>query len=166
MLEALKALPGDLDFELVVVGKPEPRLLRLFEARFAPTLRTRTTFRDFLDVDELAKEMSRATVLLFPTRGDNSPNAVKEAVVGGLPVVASDIGGIPDYVFPGENGVLFPAGSVPGCVEAIRRACGHPLLGAGRVEPAALDRVRAYLSPREMGARFLKVYERALASAR
>jgi glycosyltransferase involved in cell wall biosynthesis len=83
---------------------------------------------------------------------------VKEAVVAGLPVVASAVGGIPDYVWPGRNGILFPSGDLESCVNAIRAAGEHLLFGRGEVEAAALNEVRDYLSPRRMGEDFMKIY--------
>ena len=81
-------------------------------------------------------------------------------------MVASRIGGIPDYVIPNENGFLFPAGDVAACVEAIRAAQVHPLMGRGEVEPATLARMRDYLSPATMGRKFLDVYQAAAADGR
>ena len=98
-------------------------------------------------------------MMVFPTRADTSPNAVKEAVVAGLPVVASAIGGITDYVFPGQNGFLFPSENVAACVQALRAALAHPLFREGRVDPATLARTRAYLSPQKMAESFMEIYQ-------
>jgi len=84
---------------------------------------------------EVAEEMAQATMLLFPTRVDNSPNAVKEAVVRGLPVVASAVGGIPDYVSPGQNGLLFPAGNLGEFTQSIRAARRTRCLAGARSSP-------------------------------
>ena len=104
--------------------------------------------------------MARATLFLFPTRVDNSPNSVKEAVVAGVPVVASAVGGILDYVLPGRNGLRFPAGDLNGFVQAVRAAAVHPLFSRGNVEPQTLLQMREYLSPLTMGQRFLAAYQR------
>jgi glycosyltransferase involved in cell wall biosynthesis len=96
--------------------------------------------------------------MIFPTRADTIPNAVKEAVVAGLPVVASAVGGIPDYVWPGRNGILFQPGKVADCARAVREACGHELFGHGVVAAEALAAARDYLSPRRMGDGFGTIY--------
>jgi glycosyltransferase involved in cell wall biosynthesis len=98
-------------------------------------------------------------MLLFPTRADTSPNSVKEAVVAGVPVVASAVGGITDYVFSGRNGILFAPGNVEECTHAIRAACQHPQFGRGQVDAATLAQVCDYLLPRRMGEGFLKIYQ-------
>lgn len=106
-------------------------------------------------------------MVLFPTRVDNSPNSVKEAVVAGVPVVASAVGGIVDYVVPGKNGFTFPPGELEGLVAGIQAAVSHPLFRQGKVDSAILEQKREYLSAKAMGERFFaayqKVYERARA---
>jgi glycosyltransferase involved in cell wall biosynthesis len=97
--------------------------------------------------------------MLCPTRADVSPNSVKESVVAGVPVVASSVGGIPDYVVPDENGILFDSGDLESCIQSIREACAHPLFGRGLVNPEALARMRNYLSPETMGRRFMEAYQ-------
>jgi glycosyltransferase involved in cell wall biosynthesis len=116
-----------------------------------------------LSPEQVAGELAVATLMVFPTRGDNSPNAVKEAVVAGLPVVASAVGGIPDYVFPDANGLLFPPGDRAGLLAAIHAACGHPRFGHGQVDDQALARVRADLSADRMGEAFFETYRHVAA---
>jgi len=56
--------------------------------------------------------MSQAAMLIYPTLVDVSPNVVKEAVVAGLPVVASAVGGITDYVLPTRTGCCSMRGTL------------------------------------------------------
>ena len=162
LLRALDQLVSDLNFELRVIGSVDAGFLASFKAELSPALWERAGFRDNLTSREVSDELSTATMLLYPTRADNSPNAVKEAVVAGVPVVASAIGGIVDYVIPGGNGLLSPAGDLRGFVQAIQQACAHPQFGQGLVDLDTLHKMRAYLSPEQMGQRFLGVYRRVL----
>jgi glycosyltransferase involved in cell wall biosynthesis len=158
LFEALASLLRELEFELVIVGPVDAEALAPFRAKLPTELWSRVAFRGYLTSRQVAEEYAAATLLLYPTRADNSPNSVKEAVVAGLPVVASAIGGIVDYVAPGKNGVLFPPGNLAEFRQAIRSACSHPLLGQGRVEPSVLAQVREYLSPATMGRQFRELY--------
>jgi glycosyltransferase involved in cell wall biosynthesis len=54
----------------------------------------------------------------LPGKGDWMPRAILEAMAMGLPVVASSVGGIPEVVRPGRNGVLVP----PADIERLRSA--------------------------------------------
>ena len=82
--------------------------------------------------------------------------------MAGAPVVAAAVGGIPDYVVQGKNGLLFPAGELEAFIQAIRSAVAHPLFGRGLVDPATLAAEREYLSPELMAKKFLAAYEAAV----
>jgi len=81
-------------------------------------------------------------------------------------VVAADIGGIPDYVVPGKNGLLFPVGDLEAFIQAVRTASMHPLFSHGAVEPETLHQEREYLSPALMAKKFLAAYEAAVRAGR
>jgi glycosyltransferase involved in cell wall biosynthesis len=84
---------------------------------------------------------------------------MKEAVVAGMPVVAASVGGIPDYVTHGKNGLLFPVGDLEEFIHSIRTACAHPLFRCGQVDPQTHAEKREYLSPELMAQKFLAAYE-------
>jgi glycosyltransferase involved in cell wall biosynthesis len=155
---ALEQLRGEMEFELIVVGSTEAKYLAELRRKFSPELWRRVQFKNHLTPEQVAAEMAAAALMIFPTRADTSPNSVKEAAVAGLPVVASAVGGIPDYIWPGRNGLLFPSGDVAACALAVRSACEHPLFGRGFVEPEALSAARDYLSPARMGQSFRGIY--------
>jgi glycosyltransferase involved in cell wall biosynthesis len=155
---ALNELAPELKFEVLFVGSRNEPYTDPILAGLSPELRRRISFKSNLSAEEVARELSAATIFLLPTRADTSPNAVKEAVVAGVPVVASDVGGIPDYVRPGENGFLFPSGDRVQFVAAIKSALAHPLFSRGLVAPASLKVSREYLSPSRMAQSFLSVY--------
>jgi len=161
LVQALDRLRSEIPFELIVVGKPDPEITAVLRRRVSPETWGRIIFKGNLTPLEVAQELSTAAMMIFPTLADVSPNAVKEAVVAGVPVVGSAVGGIPDYVIPGRNGILFPAGELKELIEAIRAACRHPLFSRGMVEPGVLAQMRDYLSPALMGRRFLEMYQAA-----
>jgi glycosyltransferase involved in cell wall biosynthesis len=165
LLAALEQLLPELPFKLTIVSDPQPGTVEALQATASKALWERIEFKLHLLPPQVASQLERATMLLLPTRADTSPNAVKEAVVAGVPVVASSVGGIPDYVVPGKNGQLFTPGDLPGFVQALRTACAHPLFGQGQVEPETLARMRAYLSPEQMAKNFLGAYDTALAES-
>ena len=166
LLRALDQLVPEFPFELTIVGSPAAPLVADLKAQLSPELWRRITFKTDLAPGEIAAELATATISVLPTRADTSPNAVKESVVAGVPVVAARVGGIPDYVSPGQNGLLFPSEDLAQCVRALRKAVQHPLFGQGRVEPSSLRRSREYLSPRRMAEGFLSAYQLALAKHR
>jgi glycosyltransferase involved in cell wall biosynthesis len=50
---------------------------------------------------------------------ENSPMTIYESFAEGIPVIGSDIGGIPELVTPGETGELFEPGDVNALIKAI-----------------------------------------------
>ncbi len=165
LLLGLDRLKDELDFQLTIIGTPHPSFpMQQLKERTA-ALWSRVSLRQGLTQAQVGEEMTHATMVLFPTRADTSPNSIKESVVAGLPVVASAVGGILDYVVPGRNGITFPAKDLEAFVSAVRAAAAHPLFGKGNVDPAALAQMREYLSPRTMAARFRAAYRRVLEKA-
>jgi glycosyltransferase involved in cell wall biosynthesis len=159
---ALDRLRGEIQFELIVVGRRNPNIAETLERHVSAEFWRQVAFRENLTHIEVAAELETATILLSPSRADVSPNAVKEAVAAGVPVVGAAVGGIPDYVLPGLNGVLCPPGNLDAFIEAVRAAARHPQFSRGEVDAATLVRMRDYLSPELMAKRFLEVYHLAL----
>jgi L-malate glycosyltransferase len=83
----------------------------------------------------------RAThfVTLCASRTEMLPYSVLEAMSFGCPVVASAVGGIPEMIQSGQNGLLFPSQDVPGLVNACRELLEHPSLAARLGEQAWRD---------------------------
>lgn len=160
--QALDRLRGEFEFELIVVGRRNPNIAETLERKVSAEFWRQVSFRENLTYIEVAKELETATMLLSPSRADVSPNSVKEAVAAGVPVVGAAVGGIPDYVLPGLNGLLCAPGSLDEFTEMLRAAARHPQFSRGEVDVATLGRMRDYLSPQLMAKRFLEVYHLAL----
>jgi glycosyltransferase involved in cell wall biosynthesis len=104
LLRALARIPGlDWELELVGDGPLEPDC-RALAARLEIAGRVR-----FLGYSpDVAAVLARAQVFALSSRSEALPRSVLEAMRAGLPVVASDVGGLPELVDQGVNGVLVP----------------------------------------------------------
>jgi glycosyltransferase involved in cell wall biosynthesis len=60
-----------------------------------------------------------ADIFVYPSYHEGMPMAVIEAMACGLPIIATQVGGLPDLVSPGVNGLLVPAGQPDQLADAI-----------------------------------------------
>lgn len=80
----------------------------------------------WLRPDELHRQLSTASALLFTSRGEGMPMAVLEAQAMGIPVVASRVTGVVDLIADGANGLL--GESVEELADALIRVLKDPAL--------------------------------------
>lgn len=74
-----------------------------------------------LDAEQMKERFLSCHTFLCSSVLENSPNTVGEAMLLGVPVAASDAGGIPDLVAHEKTGLLFPSGNVQALAAAVRR---------------------------------------------
>jgi len=72
----------------------------------------RVQFRNKQPSSVIADELSKSKVLVLPSYMENKPNVIMEALVVGIPVVAYNVGGIPDLIQDGYNGYLVEPGHI------------------------------------------------------
>lgn len=70
--------------------------------------------------EEIASELSKSTIFVLPTLGDNSPNSLAEAMAVGIPSVATNVGGIPSMVNDKFDGLLFEKHNVIALAKMIK----------------------------------------------
>lgn len=75
---------------------------------------------------ELKSIYHEARVLLLTSDREGTPNVVMEAMACGLPVVATNVGGVVDLLKNGESGCLFEPGDVAGAVSSLSRLLKEP----------------------------------------
>lgn len=93
-----------LDVELHMVGCVPPEGVQHPNLKVTPFL-NKNLARDREAFDQILME---SHFLIFPTRADCSPIVICEANAYGIPVLTTEVGGIPSLVTPGRNGYLFP----------------------------------------------------------
>lgn len=134
LLEALELLENsgfNLECDLYGDGPERPRLERL-----AAKLRSPVRFHGWRLFEEVREAMGRATLLVHPSPciGDATPTVVKEALAVGLPVVASDIAGIPELLDFGKCGLLVAPRDAHGIADSIAKLINDEPLRCSLVE--------------------------------
>jgi glycosyltransferase involved in cell wall biosynthesis len=114
---------------------------------------------------ELRAHLRGASVYCLPSHLEGQPIGILEAMASGLPVVATRIGGIPDQVRDGTEGLLADRGDVDGLSEALLRLIESSDL-RGRMGEAARRRAEERFDLGRFRDRIGAVYQRAAARSR
>jgi glycosyltransferase involved in cell wall biosynthesis len=98
--------------------------------RLTDQLRLRSVihFTGALDVPAVAALYASAHVVLNPSRADNTPNSLLEAAASGVPIVSTDVGGIPDLVEHERTAWLVPAENPQAMADGIKRVLNDSAL--------------------------------------
>jgi glycosyltransferase involved in cell wall biosynthesis len=117
-----------------------------------------------LNRDEIAALLRSSSVAINPSRVDNMPNSVLEAMASGVPVVSTDVGGVPFVIRHGVTGLLVAPGDDRMMADSVLSILRDDELAVGLRE-AALRDVGQYGWPR-VKQRWMDVYAAAVAGAR
>lgn len=117
-----------------------------------------------LGSEDLARLVGVATALVVPSRWyENASMSILEAMALGVPVIASSIGGIPEQVVDGREGLLVPPGDVGALASAMGRLWAEPVFAAVLGEQAHQRvRERFALAPHVAG--LVGIYRKAIGS--
>lgn len=130
------------DATLSVAGTgPQAAELKVLARELGVADKVRFTGR--LDRDEMAALYRDADLSLNPSRVDNMPNSVLEALASGVPTVTTDVGGIPYIVEHDKTALLVPADDPPAMADAALRCLNDPTVAA-RLGAAGQADVRRY----------------------
>jgi glycosyltransferase involved in cell wall biosynthesis len=165
LLRAMPLLSAEMPVHLHVVGGgDQSERLRTLCAQLG--LGTTVTFHGVVSSEELQRRYASADAFVLPAivdeRGDTEGLGVVlvEALSFAIPVVASDVGGIPDVIKHGETGLLVPEKDPGALVQAIARILRDRSLAA-RLTMQGLQHARTYFDWDRINRQVLDLYERA-----
>ncbi|MEZ4766856.1 MAG: glycosyltransferase family 4 protein [Caldilineales bacterium] len=115
------------------------------------------TFPGWVRGPEKLALLQKAALLALPSYAEGVPIAVLEAMAAGLPVVTTPVGGIPDLIIDGCNGLLVQPGDVSGLAAAINRLLADPALRTSAGDLNRQQVVADYDVPRYVD-RLLAIY--------
>jgi colanic acid/amylovoran biosynthesis glycosyltransferase len=90
-------------------------------------LGTRVRITGWISSSDVRHEILAARALVLPSFAEGLPVVIMEAMALRRPVLCTYIAGIPELVRPGENGWLFPAGSIDELAGAMQHCLSVPL---------------------------------------
>jgi glycosyltransferase involved in cell wall biosynthesis len=149
--------------ELVLVIAGDGPMRSALDAQVASAgLTDRVVFAGRVPHADVPSWYRSADLFVLPSEFDNSPNVALEAMASGVPVVATDVGGLRHYVRPGVNGELVPAGDPVALGRAIARYVDDADLRA-RVARRNREDTVAGFSWAQSAQALRAVYERVIA---
>jgi glycosyltransferase involved in cell wall biosynthesis len=118
--DALAALARVPDVELLVLGDgPERAALERRAEELGVAARVR--FLGAGTREDVVALFRAVDAALLTSAWENLPHALLEALAAGTPVIATAVGGIPEVVVDGENGLLVAAGDIDALASAVDR---------------------------------------------
>ncbi|HEX5480490.1 MAG TPA: glycosyltransferase family 4 protein [Dehalococcoidia bacterium] len=128
LLEAARGVRGEIDVVLFGDRAVSPAYTRDLDTLAAGA---RVRFAGAFDRRQLSEVYGAMDVLAVPSLWpENAPLVVQEAFLHGVPVVAARVGGLPELIQDGVNGLLYDASSVEALRAALQRLVDSPRLRA------------------------------------
>ncbi len=149
LLKALRSLSGD--WQLTVIGDGPARTALQAQAQGLPV-----EFLGYRSQSDVAEALRETDIFVLPSFAEGVPVVLMEAMASGVPVITTQIAGIPELVQEGVSGHLVPPGDAEALRSAIAKTLADPdrrrtmgLAGRARVladynlsiEPARLSRL-------------------------
>ena len=154
----LSGTPGVPRFRVVILGDgPEREPLLRLATKLGVTQRIKMAgFQR-----ETAPYYAMATVVAVPSHSEGSPNVVLEAMAAGLPVVANQVGGVPEILDEGATGLMVMPRSPEAMAKAIQRIFLDDELRE-RLGSAARARVQLSYTPAAYRHALVEFYQETL----
>ncbi len=103
VIKAVSQFPEKYKFLILGVGPDKGELLNQVNNL---KLQDRIIFKGFVPHDVLPEYLQASDVFIRPSRTEGLGNSFIEAMAAGIPVIATPVGGIPDFLVDGETGLF------------------------------------------------------------
>jgi glycosyltransferase involved in cell wall biosynthesis len=152
LIDAARALlQRGYQFQLIFMGDgPDRNELKAY-ASGLPCVR-------FLgQIDDIAEHISALDVFAFPSRHEGLGSVLIDVMAAGVPIIATDVGGIPDLVDHGRSGWVIPAGDSEALASGLSLLIKNRSLAKDLANEA---RIKAtYFSLKAMAESYIPVYQ-------
>lgn len=159
-IRALDSLGDEKKFKLIFIGQPAAGD---YGRDFLRLVRERPWCEHigFVNREQLKARLATATFLALPSLEDNCPMVVLEGLAAGVPVVAANIGGVPDLIEDGKNGLLCDPLNAASMGVAVEKLLSQPQF-ARALAAEAHRRAQERFHPLVIARRHLEIYEEML----
>lgn len=164
LIRALDPLAKEKAFRLLFLGRGN-RETR-YGAEFFELIQSRPwcEWGGFADRAALRSRLAGAHGLVLPSLEDNCPMVVLEAMAAGVPVMAPNVGGVPDLISHGVNGLLCEPARPESLLQTVRHLLGETPAVRQMAQEARELALKRY-HPKLIAARHLEIYRDVLSAA-
>jgi len=149
-----KVLSVTRDVQFVFCGQGKETLINSLSG----IPKSNVTYLGVVDNNDLSGIYSAADIFVLPSYTENMPLVIMEAMMSRCAVVASNVGGIPEMISDGEDGMLIEAGDWKGLADRILGLLKDKK-GRKRIQAAANKRAIRDFTLERMAKRTKEVYE-------
>ncbi len=115
----------------------------------------------FLNREQLQARLATASFLVLPTLEDNCPMVVLEAMAAGVPVLASQVGGVPDLIEPEKTGLFCDPARPESFRAGVAKLLGDPPWARQLAATARAEALRRF-HPQVIARKHLEIYQQVL----
>jgi glycosyltransferase involved in cell wall biosynthesis len=163
-IRALDPLAERLAFKLAFLGHTSPA--DSYGAEFFDLIKTRPwcEYAGFANRNELKERLIIARLVALPSLEENCPMVVLEAMAAGVPIVAANVGGVPDLIEQNVNGILFNPTNAESMRTVVASVLENPE-AAQAIAQTAKQRALERFHPRVIARQHMSVYAEVLNSS-
>ena len=133
IIKALKFLPKNVKLQIVGTG-PLESALKLTARSYE--LEARVMFLGYIPHSDISKHLHEADIFVRPSLSEGFGSSFIEAMAAGIPVIATSVGGIPDFLHDGETGLFCEVNNPESIAKQVMRLIGDADLRQKLVENA------------------------------
>jgi len=125
IIESLKFLPDSVILQVIGIGPLEQQLkLQVRNLK----LENRVKFLGLINQEEIPKYLHEADIFIRPSLSEGQGISFIEAMAAGLPVIATPVGGIVDFLKDGETGLFCEVRNPKSIADAVKRLISNSAL--------------------------------------
>lgn len=138
----LKELSINFEWRIAGLSKDDPMVKTIRKATGFNEDEKDLVFMGKIGAELLAESMRESDLYIHTSFIENPSNAICEAMILGLPIIAANVGGTPSILENGVSGILYKAGNSEELVDSVNKLYNNPeyarLLGANAKQIALL----------------------------
>ncbi|HEU5479986.1 MAG TPA: glycosyltransferase family 4 protein [Candidatus Tumulicola sp.] len=165
LLEAMQLVSARIGNVSVTIAGAGPLREQLMQRSRQIGIDHLVTFRGRVSREEAVGLLCRSRILVIPSRSEGAPLVALEAQMLGVPIVATNVGGIPESVTQDGSGMLCPPNDPTALASAVLQLLGDDALRR-RLGAEGRQRAATLFSPERIASRYHEVYEQAVARRR